>query len=58
MTSKQVIRNRNRAITAYRMKQEGATTNEIVKVLSLKPHQVRSMVALGERLESLKEGTV
>lgn len=53
--SRKTIRNNNRAITAYRMRLEGATSNEICKALSLKPHQVASMVLLGERLESLNE---
>lgn len=51
--SRKTIRNNNRAITAYRMRSEGATTNEICKALALKPHQVVSMVLLGERLENL-----
>lgn len=55
MSTKQQIRNRNRAVIAYRMQKEGATTNEIVRALNLKPHQVRSVCMLGERLESLKD---
>lgn len=53
--SRKTIRNNNRAIIAYRMKQEGATSNEICKALDLKPHQVSTMVLRGERLESLNE---
>lgn len=56
-TTKQEIRARNRAVTAFNMKQEGYTTNEIAKVLSLKPHQVKTTVLRGERIASLSEET-
>lgn len=55
MSKKTEIRNRNRAVTAFNMRQSGCTYNHIAEHLGVKPHQVKSLVLLGERLESLKE---
>lgn len=54
-TKRQVIHARNRAVTAYKMRNEGYTTNEIASALNYQPHQVKSAVERGERLNSLKE---
>jgi DNA-binding CsgD family transcriptional regulator len=37
------------------MRQNGYTTNEIALALGYQPHQVKSAVQRGERLNSLKE---
>ena len=56
MASKRYIQHqRNKALVAYSMRQNGYTTNEIAMALSYKPHQVKSAVERGERLNSLKE---
>lgn len=55
MSKKTEIRNRNRAVTAFNMRQSGCTYNHIAEHLGVKPHQVKSLILLGERLESLKE---
>ncbi len=54
-TKRQVAHARNRAVTAYKMRLEGYTTNEIASALNYLPHQVKSAVERGERLNSLKE---
>lgn len=55
MSKKTEIRNKNKALVAYKMFNSGCTTNHICEQINVKPHQVKSMVLLGERLESLKE---
>ncbi len=54
-TKRQIIHSRNRAILAYKMRQEGYTTNEIASTLNYQPQQVKSAVERGERLNSLTE---
>lgn len=48
-------RQRNKALVAYSMRQNGYTTNEIAAALGITPQQVKSTVERGERLNSLKE---
>lgn len=55
MSKKTEIRNRNRAVTAYNLRLSGHTYNHIAGHLGVKPHQVKGLILLGERLESLKE---
>lgn len=56
MASKRYIQHRkNKALLAYSMRQQGYTTNEIAIALGIEPHQVKSAVERGERLNSLKE---
>ena len=56
MASKRYIQHqRNKALVAYSMRQNGYTTNEIALALGYQPHQVKSAVQRGERLNSLKE---
>ena len=57
MSKKSDIRSRNVAITAYRMSQRGCTHKFIAEHLGKKPHQIKSLILLGERLESLNEET-
>lgn len=52
---RKLIRNRNRAIVVYRLHLEGLTHNEIAEHLGVKSKHVKSLILLGERLESLKE---
>lgn len=52
---KKLIRNRNKAIVVYRLHCRGLTHNEIADHLNVKPKHVKSLILLGERLESLKE---
>lgn len=54
-TKRQIANARSRAIAAYSMRQSGYTTNEIALALGYQPHQVKSAVERGERLNSLKE---
>lgn len=55
MSKKTEIRNRNKAVNAYNMRQNGCTFNHIAEHLGIKPHAVKSMILMGERIESLKE---
>lgn len=55
MSKKTEIRNRNKALVAYKMFNNGYTANHIAEQINVKPHQVKSMVLLGERVQSLKE---
>lgn len=56
MASKRYIQyQRNKALVAYSMHQNGYTTNEIAVALGITPKQVKSTVERGERLNSLKE---
>lgn len=55
-TKRQLIQSRNKALVAWSMRNEGYTTNEIATQLGYKPHQVKSAVERGERLNSLNEG--
>ena len=54
-TKRQETHARSKALVAYSMRQQGYTTNEIALALGYKPHQVKSAVERGERLNSLKE---
>lgn len=47
------IHKRNKAVTTYRLNKQGLTHNEIAEHLDIKPHHVKSMILLGERLEKL-----
>lgn len=47
------IHNNNKAVTVYRLNKQGLTHNEIAEHLNIKPHHVKSMILLGERLENL-----
>ena len=56
MASKRYIQHqRNKALVAHSMRQNGYTSNEIAVALGITPQQVKSAVERGERLNSLKE---
>ena len=44
----------NRAMLVHTLREKGYTTSEIADAVGCDPHQVKSLVSLGERIKSLE----
>ena len=47
-------RNRDMALRAHKLKRDGLTTNQIAIAIGKRPEQIKAIIALGERISSLK----